>query len=78
MIKSYQEQQRLAAKPQPETMLARIGSYNSESSTATLIFPGETIPTIKAYKCNSGMTFEAGQRVRIAKISGTYVVEYPI
>ena len=49
-----------------------------ETKTATLIFPGETEPTTKAYKCNESIEFSAGMRVKIAKISGTYVVEYPI
>lgn len=78
MIENYQEQQRIDKKEAPEVQIATIGSYNSTTKTATLIFPGETEPTTKAYKCNESIEFSAGMRVRIAKISGTYVVEYPI
>lgn len=78
MIENYQEQQRIDKKEVPEVQIATIGSYNSTTKTATLIFPGETEPTTKAYKCNESIEFSAGMRVRIAKISGTYVVEYPI
>ena len=78
MIENYQEQQRIDKKEVPEVQIATIGSYNSTTKTATLIFPGETEPTTKAYKCNESIEFSAGMRVKIAKISGTYVVEYPI
>lgn len=78
MIENYQEQQRIDKKEAPEVQIATIGSYNSTTKTATLIFPGEVEPTTKAYKCNESIEFAAGMRVRIAKISGTYVVEYPI
>lgn len=78
MIENYQEQQSIDKKEAPDVQIAIIGSYNSTTKTATLIFPGETEPTTKAYKCNESIEFAAGMRVRIAKISGTYVVEYPI
>ena len=44
----------------------------------TLIFDGEETASEKHYKCNSFCVFAAGQRVRIVKDSGTYVVEYPV
>lgn len=78
MIENYQEQQSIDKKEAPDVQIAIIGSYNSTTKTATLIFPGENEPTTKAYKCNESIEFSAGMRVRIAKISGTYVVEYPI
>ena len=48
------------------------------SDGISLIFDGDSEPTAKHYKCNAALTFAAGQRVKIVKISGTYVVEYPI
>lgn len=44
----------------------------------TLIFDGEETASEKHYKCNSFCVFAAGQRVRVIKDSGTYVVEYPV
>lgn len=44
----------------------------------TLIFDGEESASEKHYKCNSFCVFAAGQRVRVIKDSGTYVVEYPV
>lgn len=44
----------------------------------SLQFDGSTAPSAKHYKCNAAIKFEAGQRVRIIKDSGTYVVEYPV
>ena len=44
----------------------------------TLIFDGEETASEKHYKCNSFCIFAPGQRVRVIKDSGTYVVEYPV
>lgn len=44
----------------------------------TLIFDGEETASAKHYKCNSFCIFAPGQRVRVIKDSGTYVVEYPV
>lgn len=78
MIQNYQEKQQIKEEKTPDVQIATIASYNATSHTATIIFPGETEPTTKAYKCNESIEFSAGMRVRIAKISGTYVIEYPI
>lgn len=44
----------------------------------SLIFPGSSVPSQKHYLTNSEITFQAGQRVKCCKISGTILVEYPI
>lgn len=44
----------------------------------TLIFDGETAPTQKHYLCNSFAVFAVGDRVRLIKDSGTYIVEYSV
>ena len=44
----------------------------------TLIFDGMEEATQKRYQTNSFVVFKVGDRVRIIKDSGTYVVEYPV
>lgn len=44
----------------------------------TLLFDGMEEATQKRYQTNSFVVFKAGDRVRIIKDSGTYVVEYPV
>ncbi len=57
-------------------LLATVGEVFDDG--LTLIFDGQSEPTKKHYKRNVAITFSPGQRVKIVKISGTYVVEYPI
>jgi len=59
-----------------EMNFATIGTVYTDG--VTLIFDGQTAATTKRYKCNSTITFAAGQRVKIFKDSGTFVVEYPV
>lgn len=44
----------------------------------TLIFDGQEEATEKHYKCNTSVSFKAGDRVKILQDSGTYVVEYVV
>ena len=44
----------------------------------TLIFDGDSQAGAKRYKCNTSVLFSAGDRVKIAADSGTYVVEYVV
>mgnify|MGYP006978915622 CR=1 FL=1 len=44
----------------------------------SLIFDGQTQASAKHYKCNTNITFKAGDRVKICRISGTCVVEYVV
>ena len=44
----------------------------------SLIFDGQETASEKHYKCNTAVRFAAGDRVRILKDSGTYVVEYVV
>ena len=44
----------------------------------TLIFDGSTTASEKHYKCNTSISFKAGDRVKISKISGSYVVDYVV
>lgn len=57
-------------------MFAEIDTVYSDG--ITLILPGQNVATTKRYKCNSAIQFTAGQRVKVLKDSGTYIVEYPV
>ena len=56
-----------------ELRIATVADYNS-SSGSTLKFDGESSATSKRYKRISGITFATGNRVLVAKVSGTYVI----
>lgn len=43
-----------------------------------LIFDGTSVSDGKIYPCSACANFKTGDRVKIAKINGTYLVEYPI
>lgn len=60
----------------PEFAFATIGAVNSEG--VTLIFDGQEEATDKVYKVNTSVVFSAGDRVKVHKDSGTYVVEYVV
>ena len=76
LIETYAEQQELEAQEYKDTgwALATVDSVDSDG--VTLIFPGESASGGKKYKRNRNpsVTFSAGQRVLLAKVSGTYVV----
>lgn len=59
---------------EPEVRFATVGAVHDDG--VTLIFDGQTAATEKHYKCNTSVLFHAGDRVKIASDSGTYVVEY--
>lgn len=76
MINNYQEQQKLAGQDPPFATFATIGAVYSDG--VSLIFDGQTAASAKHYKVNRSATFSAGDRVKVAKISGTYIAEYPV
>lgn len=59
-------------KESPLLSLATIGAKYTDG--VSLIFPGQTEATAKHYRCNPDVTFAAGNRVLIARVSGSYVV----
>lgn len=59
--------------PENPLSLATIGAWSSGVG-ATLIFDGQTAATAKRYKRLSTYTPTAGDRVLVAKISGSYVI----
>ena len=60
----------------PEFSLATVAEVGSIG--IRLIFDGQSEASRKYYKCNSQVNFSAGDRVKICKDSGTYIVEYPV
>lgn len=64
-----------AAKAAPgsgQIGLATVGAKYADG--VSLIFPGQTAATAKHYKCNTAVTLAAGDRVLIARVSGSVVV----
>lgn len=76
MLENYQEQKALETAEPLEAAFATIGTIYADG--VTLIFDGAAAESAKHYKVNSFVVFAAGDRVRIVKDSGTYVVEYPV
>lgn len=75
------EEQILEPQPEeePEALVrafATVGEVYADG--LSLIFDGETEPTEKHYLCNTSVYFQAGDRVRLAEDSGTYIVEYVV
>lgn len=56
----------------PLLSLATVGAKYTDG--VSLIFPGQTEATAKHYRCNADVTFAAGNRVLLARVSGSYVV----
>lgn len=73
---SYQDKKREEVQEPTQANLATVVSVSSDG--LQLQFDGETQATQKKYRYNQSITFQIGDRVKVARISGTYVVEYPI
>ena len=65
-----------AEETTPECNFATVGAVHEDG--LSLIFDGQEAASEKHYKCNTAVRFTAGDRVRILKDSGTYVVEYVV
>lgn len=76
MYGSYQERQQDLRKEPKTDFLATV--YSVASDGIRLKFDGETEARQKKYKFNKSASFSPGQRVKVAKVGGTYIVEYPI
>lgn len=76
MVENYQQEQTLKEPETPNYTFATIGQIYDDGMS--LIFPGAEGPSEKHYKANLYCKFKAGQRVYIAKDSGTYVVLFPV
>lgn len=76
MIETYQDEQALQEADAGAFSFATVGAVYEDG--VTLIFPGETEPTEKRYLASRSCVMVAGDRVKVCKIAGTYVVEYVI
>lgn len=73
---TYQNQKRQEIKDPPEIYFATVlGVYEDGLN---LIFDGESESINKRYRYNKSITFKIGDRVKVTKVSGTYLAEYPI
>jgi len=75
---TYQDQRRIEAELAPPEPHSFATVVSVAPAGLTLIFDGETVATNKLYKYNKSITFAVNDRVKVIKISGTYIVEYPI
>ena len=63
-----------AAKAAPSSGQIGLATVAKYADGVSLIFPGQTAATAKHYKCNTAVTLAAGDRVLIARVSGSVVV----
>lgn len=76
MIQNYQEQMEMQ---EPEPINATFAKVIEVQSSGLIIqIEGEDNPREKPCKCNRFGVFHVGDRVRIIKDGGSYVVEYPV
>ena len=76
MIENYQEQKELEEKDPVDSNFARI--IDIYANGLLIQIEGESEPRTKLCRCNRFGVFHVGDRVKIIKDGGTYVVEYPI
>ena len=73
---SYQdEKRRIVEEPSQANFATVVGVYEDGLQ---LQFDGESEATAKRYRYNKSITFKLGDRVKVTRVSGTYVAEYPI
>ncbi len=60
------------SKQETHFFLAKVKAFSS--NMATLNIDGDTNATVKKYKVLNDKYLETGDRVLVAKISGTYIV----
>lgn len=75
MIENYQQRKALETTAESGNIATVSAIY---SDGIALVLPGDTTAAEKHYPYNAAITFSAGQRVHIARESGTIIVEYPI
>lgn len=73
IITSYQEERALEQPRAESARLATVHTVDSARGLA-LILDGEQESDGKYYQCNTGMSYHAGDRVLVQKVSGSYVV----
>ena len=74
----YQEQEALFLQKRSPSAAKFATVVAVSGGKATLKFDGETAVTQKGYKHNAALSLTAGDRVKVNKVSGTYVIEYKL
>ena len=74
----YQEQEALFLQKRSPSAAKFATVVAVSGGKATLKFDGETAVTQKGYKYNAALSLTAGDRVKVNKVSGTYVLEYKL
>lgn len=75
-LETYQDLMESDPNEVQDASFAKIAEIYDDG--VTLIFDGMEEATQKRYQTNSFVVFKVGDRVRVIKDSGTYVVEYPV
>lgn len=75
-LETYQDLVETDPNEVQDASFAKISEIYDDG--VTLIFDGMEEATQKRYQTNSFVVFKRGDRVRVIKDSGTYVVEYPV
>jgi len=76
VIETYQDEQAMEPQEPQEANFAEIAAIYADG--VSLQFDGMEEPTQKHYLTNAAIKFAVGDRVRVLKDCGTYVVEYPV
>ena len=74
----YQEQETLFLQKRRPAAAKFATVVAVSGGKATLKFDGETAVTQKGYQYNAALSLTAGDRVKVNKVSGTYVIEYKL
>lgn len=75
-METYQDMTATDPQEAQDASFATIAAIYDDG--VTLKFDGMDAPTEKHYQTNAFVVFKVGDRVRVIKDSGTYVVEYPV
>lgn len=75
-LETYQDLVETDPNEVQDASFAKIAAIYDDG--VTLIFDGMEEATQKRYQTNSFVVFKVGDRVRVIKDSGTYIVEYPV
>ena len=74
----YQEQEALFLQKRRPSAAKFATVVAVSGGKATVKVDGETAVTQKGYKYNAALSLTAGDRVKVNKVSGTYVIEYKL
>ena len=76
ILEDFQQEEAIKEPEAANYSFAVVGDVYEDG--VSLIFPGSEEPSEKHYKANLYCKFKAGQRVYIAKDSGTYIALFPV